>query len=71
LLRILAIGLLVFLAIRFILRIFKSADATASKSAECCTKERYREGDVIIEYEKPTKKKPKVDADDVDFEVIE
>jgi hypothetical protein len=70
LLRILAIGLLVFLAIRFILRIFKGATPPRQKT-QGGTKERHREGDVIIEYQKPTKKKPKVDADDVDFEVIE
>jgi hypothetical protein len=70
LLRILAIGLLVFLAIRFILRIFKSAEPPRQK-ARSAAKEHHREGDVIIEYEKPTRKKPKVDADDVDFEVIE
>jgi len=70
LLRILAIGLLIFLAIRFVLRIFRSA-APPRQKAHSAAKERHREGDVIIEYEKPTKKKPKVDADDVDFEVIE
>ena len=34
-------------------------------------KQRHREGDVIIEYKKPPKKQPHLDADDVDYEVIE
>jgi len=68
--RILAIGLLVILAIRFISRLFRSVPPPRAK-AQNSAKERHREGDVIIEYEKPKRKKPKVDADDVDFEVID
>ncbi len=35
------------------------------------TTEKHREGDVIIEYKKPPRRKPKPDADDVDYEIIE
>jgi hypothetical protein len=47
----------------------RSSSGSASRPEN--GKERHQKGDVIIEYQKPQRKKPKVDADDVDFEVIE
>jgi len=76
LLRIIAIAILAYVAIRFAMRLF-GLGATRHKKQRTRPREqnrrteKHRQGDVIIEYEKPPKKKPRLDADDVDFEVIE
>lgn len=76
LLRIIAIAILVYVAIRFILRIFglggsRKSFAREKDRSRGQSREKHREGDVIIEYSKPKQKKPQFDADDVDYEEIE
>jgi len=82
LLRIIAIAILVYVAIRFALRLlglgasrhkkrYSRPNQKNQRSENKQRKEKHRQGDVIIEYNKPPKKKPRLDADDVEFEVIE
>ena len=67
-----------YVAIRVILRIFgigasrnKKRQYNRNQNGQAQAKERHKQGDVIIEYNKPPKKKPRLDADDVEYEVIE
>jgi len=75
LLRIIAIAILVFVAVRFILRLIGLGASRKkqphSRHSGNRTREKHQKGDVIIEYEKPPKKKPRLEADDVEFEEIE
>lgn len=75
-LRIIAIAILVYVAIRFAIRLIGLGASRHKKrysrpNENNQRKEKHRQGDVIIEYHKPPKKKPRLDADDVEFEVIE
>lgn len=75
-LRIIAIAILVYVGIRFVLRIFglggsKNNDGPGNRGQRKQQRQKHREGDVIIEYKKPPQKRPRLDADDVEYEVIE